>query len=89
MPRHHFQDRSRLRAAVGVAVALGALALHDSASAEVNLSVEATAGYTSNLLRVPDGEDDYPIALGLAGTWTENTRHLAADVEGRVDGIRY
>jgi hypothetical protein len=70
-------------------VALGALALHDSANAEVNLSVEATAGYTSNLLRLPDGEDDYPLALGLVGTWTENTRHLAADVEGRVDGVKY
>ena len=89
MPRRHYQDTSRLRSVAAVALALGALTLHDSASAEVNLSVEATAGYTSNLLRVPDGDDDYPIALGLAGTWTEDTRHLSADVEGRVDAIRY
>ncbi len=61
----------------------------DSAVAEVNLTVEAIAGYTDNLLRVPDGDDDVPVSLGLTGTWTENTRHLSADVEGRVDGITY
>jgi hypothetical protein len=89
MRRSHDQDPSGLRTVAAVALALGVLARHDSASAEVNLSVQATAGYTSNLLRVPDGEDDYPIALGLAGTWTEDTRHLSADVEGRVDAVRY
>ncbi len=89
MPRRHFQDPSRLKAVTGAILALGALAIHASASAEVDLTVEATAGYSSNLLRVPDGEADYPIALGVAGTWTEATRHLSADVEGRVDAIRY
>ena len=75
-------DRLRLRAVTGVAVALGVLALHDSANAEVSLSVEATAGYTNNLLRQPEGDDDYPVALGLTGTWTEDTRRLVGRRRG-------
>ena len=87
MPRRLHQDRSRLR--VVTAVALGVLALQDFASAEANLYVEATAGYTDNLLRLPDGEADVPVALGLTGTWIETTRRLSADVEGRVYGVTY
>ena len=48
-----------------------------------------TAGYTDNLQRQPEGEDEVPASLGLTGTWIETTRHLAVDVEGRVDGIKY
>ena len=89
MPRRHSQDRSRLKAVIGVALALGVLALPDSANAEVNLSVESVAGYTNNFERRPEGSDEVPVSLGLTGTWTESTRHLSADVEGRVDGVTY
>ena len=47
------------------------------------------AGYTNNLRRLSEGSDEVPVSLGLTGTWTESTRHLSADVEGRVDGITY
>jgi hypothetical protein len=70
-------------------MALGLWLIHDSAIAEANLSVEATAGYTDNLLRRAEGRAEVPVALGLVGTWTETTRHLSADVEGRVDGVTY
>jgi hypothetical protein len=89
MPRRHSQDRSRLKAVTGVALALAMLALPDSANAEIDLSVESIAGYTNNFERLPEGSDEIPISLGLIGTWTESTRHLTADVEGRVDGITY
>jgi hypothetical protein len=74
---------------IGVAAALGALAQPGAAVAEVDLNVEVTAGYTDNLQRQPEGEDEVPASLGLFGTWIETTRHLAVDVEGRVDGIKY
>jgi hypothetical protein len=48
-----------------------------------------TAGYTDNLLRLPDGDSATPVALGLTGTWVESTRRLSADVEGRVYGVKY
>ena len=89
MPRRQSQDRSRLKAATGVALALGVLALPDSANAEVNLSVESTAGYTNNFERRPEGSDEVPVSLGLTGTWIETTERLSADVEGRVYGVMY
>lgn len=89
MPRRHSQDSLRLRAVTGVAVAVGVLALQGAANAEVNFSVEATAGYTNNLLRVPEGDAEVPVSLGLTGIWQETTSRLSADVEGRVDGITY
>ncbi len=89
MPRRNCKVLSRLRVLTGVALALGALALQGSANAETNLNVEAIAGYTDNLLRLPDGDDDVPVSLGLVGTWIRNSRHLTADVEGRVDGVTY
>ncbi len=89
MLRHQCQIPSRLKVVAWVTLVVTTLALHDYASAEVNLSVGATAGYTSNLLRVPDGEDDFPVALGVTGTWIETTRHLSADVEGAVHAIKY
>mgnify|MGYP006883611908 CR=1 FL=1 len=89
MSRHHSRELAAMRAVTGVVLVLGVLALHDSANAEANLSVEMTAGYTNNLLRRPEGLAEVPASLGLTGTWTETTRHLAAAVEGRVDGIKY
>ena len=89
MPRRHSQHLLRLTTVTAIAVALSVLVLQDSANAEVNLSVEATAGYTNNLLRASEGDDEFPVLLGLTGAWTENTRRLSADVEGRVDGITY
>ena len=89
MPLRHSRDRSRLTTATGVVLTLCVMALPDFASADANLSIEATAGYTDNLLREPDGDDDFPVSLGLTGTWTETSRHLSADVEGRVDGFTY
>jgi hypothetical protein len=53
------------------------------------LGVAVTAGYTNNLQRQPEGEHDVPASVGLTGIWLETTRHLSADVEGRVDGIKY
>ena len=87
MPRRNYQVQSWLR--VVTAVALGVLTLQHFAYAETNLAVEATAGYTDNLLRLPDGEADVPVALGLTGTWIENTRRLSADVEGSAYGVKY
>jgi len=69
--------------------AVGTLALPVATLAEVNLNVEVTAGYTDNLQRQPEGEDEVPASLGLVGTWIETTRRLAVDIEGRVDGIKY
>jgi len=89
MPRRHSQDRRRLQAATGFLVALSLVAVHDRAIAEANLSVVATAGYTDNLLRRAEGRAEVPMSLGLTGTWTEDTRRLSADVEGRVDGVTY
>lgn len=89
MPRRNSQRSLLLRAVTGVAVAVGLLVLQDSANAEVGLSVEATAGYTNNLLRQSEGDDEVPVSLGLTGTWQETTRRLSADVEGRVDHITY
>ena len=65
MARRHSQDALRLRAMKVVMLALGVLALNQSANAEANLAVEATAGYTNNLLRLPEGVDDSPVSLGL------------------------
>lgn len=65
------------------------LAITSPVFAEVELGAELTAGYTDNVLRQPDAEDEIPAALGLTGRWVETTRHLAADVEGRVDGLTY
>ena len=87
MLRRHFQGLLWLRALIGVV--MGTLALEDSAHAETDLNVEAIAGYTDNLLRLPDGDEDVPVSLGLVGTWTRASRHLTADVEGRVDGVTY
>ena len=78
-----------MRVVTRVAVAVGALALHGAANAEVNLTVEVISGYTDNLQRQPQGEDEIPVSLGLTGTWVETTRRVSADVEGRVDGIKY
>jgi hypothetical protein len=89
MPRRHPKDQLRPSAAAGATLALSLLLMHDSAIAEANLSVEATAGYTDNLLRTPDGDEDFPFALGFTGTWIESTRRLSADVEGRVNGVTY
>ena len=80
---------SRRKAGATAVLALAVLALPESAVAEVSLDVEGTAGYTDNLLRVPNGDDDVPVSIGLTGTWTENTKHLSADVRGRVDAIEY
>jgi hypothetical protein len=74
---------------LGGVLVLGTLAPPVAALAEVNLNVEVTAGYTDNLQRQPEGEDEVPASLGLAGAWVETTRHLAVDIEGRVDGIKY
>jgi hypothetical protein len=74
---------------IGVAAVVGTLAPPVTALAEVNINVEVTAGYTDNLQRQPEGEDEIPASIGLTGTWIETTRHLAVDVEGRVDGIKY
>lgn len=77
------------RIVASLLVVVTGVATQNSARAEVDLVAEATAGYTSNLLRVPDGESDVPVSLGLSGGWTESTRHLSADVSGRVSGVRY
>jgi hypothetical protein len=77
------------RAAAVIGVAACALAWSAAADADVDLGVEFTAGYTNNLLRQPDGEDDVPASFGFTGSWLETTRHFSADVEGRVDGIKY
>jgi hypothetical protein len=74
---------------LGVVAVLGTLASPVATLAEINLNVEVTAGYTDNLQRQPEGEDEVPASLGLAGAWVETTRHLAVDIEGRVDGIKY
>jgi len=74
---------------IGVVAVMGTLAPPVPTFAEVNLNVELTAGYTDNLQRQPEGKDEVPASLGLVGTWVETTRHLAVDVEGRVDGIKY
>jgi hypothetical protein len=74
---------------IGVVAVVGTLAPPVPTFAEVNLNAELTAGYTDNLQRQPEGEDEVPASLGLTGTWIETTRHLAVDVEGRVDGIKY
>lgn len=79
----------RAAAMRGVVAVLGTLAPPVVTLAEVNLTVELAAGYTDNLQRQPEGEDEVPASLGLTGTWIETTRHLAVDVEGRVDGIKY
>jgi len=90
MCRCHFPAQPRLmRVATGVAVAVAALALHGPANAEANLNVEVISGYTNNLQRQPQGEDEIPVSIGLTGTWVETTRRLSANVEGRVDGIKY
>ena len=87
MPRRRSRIRSRLTTVT--CATLGVLAFQDAANADVNLTVEATTGYTNNLLRVPDGDSDVPVSLGLTGTWIESTKHLSADVQGRVDGVMY
>ncbi len=79
----------RAAAMRGVVAVLGTLAPPVVTLAEVSLTVELAAGYTDNLQRQPEGEDEVPASLGLTGTWIETTRHLAVDVEGRVDGIKY
>ncbi len=89
MPRRQPRLTTKVAVVIGVAAAVGALARPDAAVAEVDLVVELTAGYTDNLLRQPEGQDDVPASLGLTGTWVETTRHLSADVEGRVDGFKY
>lgn len=89
MQRRQREFTSRLSAKIGIVVAVGSLATGGAALADVNLSTEVTAGYTDNLQRQPDGEDEVPASLGLTGAWLETTRHLAVDVEGRVDGIKY
>lgn len=85
---HRFGVSLGLVVLIGVVTASGALA-PTNAVAEVNLAAEVTAGYTNNLLRIPGGDDEAPASLGLTGTWIETTRHLSADVKGRVDGILY
>jgi hypothetical protein len=77
------------RAAAVIGVAACALAWSAAADADVDLGVELTAGYTNNLLRQSDGEDDVPVSFGFTGNWVETTRHFSANVEGRVDGIKY
>jgi hypothetical protein len=72
-----------------VVAMVGTLAPPVATLAEVNLNAEVTAGYTNNLQRQPEGEDEVPASLGLVGIWVETTRHVAVDVEGRVDGITY
>lgn len=89
MPRRHPTVLSHLSAVAGVAWVLGVLAPQNAVKAETSLSVEATGGYTSNLLRQPDGSSDAPVSLGLTGTWIETTGRLLADVAGRVVGITY
>jgi hypothetical protein len=74
---------------IGIVAAVGTLARPGAAVAEINLGLEVTAGYTDNLLRQPEGQDEVPASLGLTGAWVETTRHLAVDVQGRVDGITY
>jgi hypothetical protein len=76
-------------AVTGLAAGLGLLVQSNTAIAEVDLGAELTAGYTNNLLRQPEGEDEIPASLGLTGRWVEATRHLAADVDGKVSGIKY
>jgi len=70
-------------------VVVGSLVPAVATLAEVDLSAEVTAGYTDNVQRRPDGDDEIPASLGITGAWLETTRHLAVDVEGRVDGIKY
>ncbi len=65
------------------------LLVQHSARAEIDLIAEATAGYTNNLLRVPNGDSDVPVTIGVTGTWVETTRHLTADVRGTVEGTKY
>lgn len=89
MRRHRPGVPPWVTAAAGVAQAVGALVFPSATEAEANAAAELTAGYTDNLLRQPDGEDEVPVSLGLAGNWKKSTRHLIADVEGRVDGITY
>jgi hypothetical protein len=72
-----------------IGVAACVLAWSAAADADVDLGVELTAGYTNNLLRQSDGDDDVPASFGFTGNWVETTRHFSADVEGRVDGIKY
>ena len=81
--------RESLRSLPEIAVSIVLMAAPAFAAAEATLSLEGAAGYTNNLLRQPDGPDDAPVSLGLAGTWMRNSAHLSADVEGRVDGVAY
>lgn len=89
MQPHQPWINSRSMAWIGFAATVGALALPGAAIGEVDVSAEVTAGYTDNLQRRPEGDDEIPASLGLVGIWNEVTRHLSADVEGRVDGIEY
>ena len=89
MRRRHARASQQPLIVAGIAAVLVSLALPGAATAETNLTVRSTAGYTDNLQRTPDGQDEVPVALGMTGTWEEATRHLVADVVGRLDGLTY
>jgi hypothetical protein len=69
-----------MRQRSGIALAAGILAVSSVAYADVQYTVEAGAGHSDNMTRVPDGEVDETIATaGLDLTWNEVRPRLTAE----------
>ncbi len=89
MPRRHSHDPSRLRVVAAVALALGVLALQDSANAETNLPSKRPLATRITCCGCPTATTRFLFRSDSSARGPETTRHLSADVEGRVDGVTY